>query len=210
MPHDSLHRITQWLATHAPRILHESLNPGATDEQLTALEAAVGKLLPEDFKALYRWHDGLNEEADNLGSLMYGMDFLPLAKVKSTYHYLAQDTILAPLRYTSPELRADNALNPHWLRVGGGPRTWLSLDLDPTIAGTYGQVIFLDDEEETAFIVAESVATLLADFARDLQQGHYFLNTDALEEDNIEFLDTDPSIDLVNWFKAARWQAHNR
>ncbi len=211
MPNSSLPFIEQWLATHAPRILHESLNPGATDEQLAALEAAVGKPLPEDYKALYQWHNGLNQDADNLGSFVYGMDFLPLAKVEASYRSRVQDSTAVPLQQATPELRAENALNPYWLSLSfDGSHTWLYVDLDPTAAGTYGQVIFQDEEEETAFVVADSVATLLADFVGDLQQGYYFLNPDALEEDNNEFLDTDPAIDLVNWFDAARWQAHSR
>jgi len=42
MVNDALNRILHWLAAHAPRILSESLNPGASEAQLAALEAIIG------------------------------------------------------------------------------------------------------------------------------------------------------------------------
>ena len=208
IPAESLSQIADWLAANAPRILHESLNPGATDAQLAALEAAVGKPLPDDYKALYRWHNGLDEEADNLGNFAYGMSFRPLEEVAANFHSRKQDAEAVPLKHATAQMRAGNVLNPYWLGLGfDGSHAWLYVDLDPAPAGTYGQVIFLDEVEETAFIVADSVATLLADFARDLQQGYYSLDPDALEEDDHHFLYPDPSIDVGSWFVAARW--HN-
>ena len=42
MVNNALNRILHWLAAHAPRILSESLNPGASEAQLAALEAIIG------------------------------------------------------------------------------------------------------------------------------------------------------------------------
>ncbi len=204
---DSLHRITEWLIIYAPRILRESLNEGAAETQLAALETAVGRALPEDFRALYHRFDGMDEDADNLGNFCYGLSFLPLAQVQAA---LPQTPTAAagatPLKQTDAAVRSDNLRNPRWLPLGfDGAHTWLRLDLDPAPAGSYGQVIFVDEEYETAFRVADSVAALLADFARDLEAGLYCLNPDAAD-DGHEFLEADARIDLVNWQSAARWQ----
>ena len=64
MVNESSNYLEQWLAVNAPRILNESLNSGATKAQLAQIEIAVGKSLPEDYEDLYRWHNGLNEEAE--------------------------------------------------------------------------------------------------------------------------------------------------
>jgi cell wall assembly regulator SMI1 len=205
MVDDALTRIAHWLAAHAPRILHESLNPAAPEAQLEALEAATGHALPADYKALYRRHDGLNEDADNFGSFFYGLSFLPLAEVAAIRQRRAAAHTPIPLRRAHPALKADNAQRPQWLCLGfDGAHVWLCVDLDPVEGHRYGQVIVVDEEQETAFPVADSVGALLTDFAHDLEHGRYTLDPDALEDGN-EYLTPAPEIDLINWTTAKRW-----
>lgn len=203
---ESLHHIERWLAAQAPRILGESLNPGATLSQLNELQAAIGRPLPADYQELYRWHNGLNEEADNLGSLCYGMSFLPLAEVLDAFRYQVSQTLTSPLRQAAPTLRAEVLQNPWWLRLGfDGSHGWLCVDLDPAPTGTYGQVIYIYEIQELGFRAAGSVAELLATFAHDLEQGRYQLDDDALEDEQ-EFLVPDSQIDPGNWEQAERWR----
>ena len=205
MVNNALNRIAHWLAAHAPRILKESLNPGASDAQLEALEAAIGHHLPADYKALYHRHDGLNEDADNFGSFFYGLSFLPLAEVAAMRQHRAAAAVPVPLRQAHPALKADNAQRPQWLCLGfDGSHVWLCVDLDPVDGHRYGQVILVDEELETAFPVAYSVVALLTDFAHYLEQGRYSLDPDALDDGN-EYLTPAPKIDLINWSAAKRW-----
>lgn len=207
MVNDSLNYIEQWLAVNAPRILNESLNSGATEAQLKTLEIALSKSLPEDYKDLYRRHNGLKEETENLGSFFYGMSFLPLTEVLTRVEHQRQhETKPIPLKKAATALKPQNRENPLWLRLGfDGSHTWLMVDLDPSGLGSYGQVIFLDEEYETAFLVADSVAELLAIFAQDLKMGLYQLNPDAALDGN-DFLEAETRIDLINWHNAERWQ----
>jgi len=205
MVDDALFRIAHWLAAHAPRILHESLNPTAPGADLAALEAAIGHPLPADYKALYQRHDGLNEDADNFGSFFYGLSFLPLAEVAAFRQQRAVVTASAPLRRVHPALKAGSAQRPQWLCLGfDGAHVWLCVDLDPVDGHRYGQVVLVDEEEEVAFPVADSVGAFLTDFAHDLEQGRYTLDPDALEDGN-EYLVPVPEIDLINWSTAKRW-----
>ena len=71
MVNNALNRILHWLAAHTPRILSESLNPGAAEAQLAALEATIGQHLPADYRALNLHHDGMNEDAENFGNFCY-------------------------------------------------------------------------------------------------------------------------------------------
>lgn len=206
MPDNSLARIKTWLATHAPRILHESLNPGASEAALASLEAVVGKPLPDDFKSLYRYFDGMDDAAEHTGSFFYGMRFLPLEEVKKSVEH-RKPAPLAPLQKSGPDVGQANQLSPDWLTVGNdGAHTWLCVDLIPAESGRYGQVIFVDEEHETAFCVANSVAALLHDFTDDLEQGRYELDLDGLDEED-QFLLPDAAIDVVNWWQATRWQS---
>ena len=207
MVNDALNRISHWLVDHAPRILNESLNPGASEAQLAALEATIGQHLPADYKALYLRHDGLNEAAENFGNFFYGMSFLPLAEVTALWQSRAAAHAPAPIRQVHPTLKADNAQRPQWLCLGfDGSHVWLCVDLDPVDSNHYGQVILVDEEAEAAFPVADSVVGLLTDFAQDLKQHRYTLDPDALEDGN-EYLLPNPKIDLINWSTAARWES---
>ena len=204
---DSLTRIAQWLAAHAPRILNENLNPGATESQLAHLESAIGKPLPDDYKGLYRHYNGLDEEGENAGNFFYGLTFLPLAEVEANYRHWAQATQTGSLQKAHFAIKSDSARRPHWLALGfDNSHAWLCLDLDPAEGGTYGQVILLDEEHETAFVVAESVEALLLDFARDLEAGRYSREPEAVEEGQDHLL-PDDGIALVNWYRAERWAA---
>ena len=55
------------LATRFPE-MHAALRPPATDEQLDRFEAEFGYPLPDEFRALYRWHDGADPIGKNLGA----------------------------------------------------------------------------------------------------------------------------------------------
>lgn len=85
---NNLQRIEQWLSQHAAKIKQDSLNPPATLQQLNELEQLIKQSLPEDFKALYLWHNGLSDER-NLGNLFYAMDFFPIEQVIEQVHQRA-------------------------------------------------------------------------------------------------------------------------
>ena len=50
-------RIDRWLAEATPDVL-DSLQPGATDEQISNTEATLGVTFPEDVRVSYGIHDG--------------------------------------------------------------------------------------------------------------------------------------------------------
>ncbi len=55
-----LRRLDRWLAQHRKRF-HHALKPGASDDELHHLEAALGRPVPDDLKALLKWHNGQDE-----------------------------------------------------------------------------------------------------------------------------------------------------
>jgi cell wall assembly regulator SMI1 len=74
---DTWTRIERWLAEAAPEILG-SLQPGATDEQISDTEAALAVTFPEVVCASYRIQDG--QPPDGLG-LMDAWEFLSLSRI---------------------------------------------------------------------------------------------------------------------------------
>lgn len=197
-------RVERWLNSNAERISTLSLRPAASTQTLIELEEKVGKPLPEDFKALYAHHDGL-DDSENLGSLFYGMDFLPLERIIREREP-ASDRSATALRKADPAINGDDSENLGWIRFGfDGSHTALLLDLAPTEQGRYGQIIFVDDEYGVAILVADSTAHLLESFSRHLEEGLYALDADALEDGN-HYLEADQSIDIVNWASTDRWK----
>lgn len=147
----------------------------------------------------------MNEE-ENLGSLFYGMAFLSLSTIENRRLELA-DLVdeLFVLEHADPQINPSNAHHRDWIQFAhDGGRTGLYLDLAPTALGVSGQVIFIDHDYNVGILVANSIDDLLQQFCQDLQADLYQLNEEALEDEN-EFLETDPTIDIINWHMSERW-----
>lgn len=198
--------IENWLMENAKKILNLSLQKPATEDEIKELETATGKNLPGDFKELYLWHNGLNDQ-ENFGSLFYGMDFFPVSRIIEEYRYkkehYASENI--PLKKADKEIDSVSMYNTNWIKFAfDGSHTSLLIDLAPASQGTYGQIIFIDDEYETGILVANSTAELIEKFKNDLENNLYQLDEDALEDEN-HYLTADKTIDIVNWETSEIW-----
>jgi cell wall assembly regulator SMI1 len=60
-PSGALARIDAWLAKHRSGF-HKGLLPGATDAALSALAGDLGGSLPDELRALLKWHNGQSTE----------------------------------------------------------------------------------------------------------------------------------------------------
>lgn len=199
--------IENWLSENAPRIIELSLQRPATEDEIEELERTIGKSLPTDFKELYLWHNGLNDE-ENFGSLFYGMDFFPIDRIISE-HLNKQENYSSktvPLQKADKEIDSTNIYNKDWIKFAfDGAHTGLYLDLASTNYGKPGQIIFIDDEYETGILVANSTTELIENLKNDLENNLYHLDEDALEDEN-HYLTTDSKIDIVNWENSEMWK----
>lgn len=200
-------KIESWLKENAQKIFNLSLQKPATVGEIKELEKTIGKSLPNDFKELYLWHNGLND-LENVGSLFYGMDFFPVNRIVEEYIYkkenYAPENI--PLEKADKEIDPGNMYNMDWIKFAfDGSHTSLLIDLAPTSQGNYGQIIFIDDEYKTGILVAGSTAELIKSFKNDLENNLYQLDEDALEDEN-HYLTADQKIDLVNWETSEIWK----
>ena len=75
---DRLDTLEFWLAEHA-LMTYAVLNPGVEEAGLEAFEAELGLTLPEEFKMLYRWHDGQAESEVTTEPGVFSLPFTPLA-----------------------------------------------------------------------------------------------------------------------------------
>lgn len=199
---ENFKNIEEWLNENAPKIVKESLQAPISERQWETFHNLLKKNLPDDFKTLYLWHNGMKDD-ENVGSLFYGMSFYSIDELLQNLEGRNEEKIT--LKKWDKEIKPENINNPYWIRFAfDGAHTGLYLDLDPNNEGTYGQVIFIDDEYEVGILVANSVSDLVYQFTEDLEQGLYHLHEDALEDGN-HFLETDDSIDIINWQDSVKW-----
>jgi cell wall assembly regulator SMI1 len=198
-------KISKWLTTNANKISELSLQVGTNDSKLSELETLIGRQLPEDFKEMYRLHNGM-DSSENMASFFYGMDFYSVDRIMSEFKRKIEIKESCVLKKSSKEIDMANIYNPNWICFGfDGAHTSLLLDFSPTKEGNEGQVIFIDDENDIGILVATSTSELLTTFADDLENGLYSLDEGALDDD-CHFLETNKKIDIVNWFNADRWK----
>lgn len=198
-------RVHTWLSLNAPKILG-NLNRAASDADIDAAERALGCKMPEEWRKLYRVHNGMNSN-QNSGSLFFGMQFLSLEKaVREHANSNTAGIEPLPVRASDPGIRKADMNNPKWIAFAhDGGDTLLRVDLDPAPGATVGQVIFTDHADDTVILLAPSLQQFLMTFVDDLESGRYFLDKDALLDEN-EFLSCDKEIDVVNWSFSPRWK----
>jgi cell wall assembly regulator SMI1 len=74
-------RLQSLLETNAPSVA-ESLQPGLSDDQISALETEGGFRLSDDLRALYRWRNGAI--SNSTVGLLPGHRFVPLDEIVTT------------------------------------------------------------------------------------------------------------------------------
>jgi cell wall assembly regulator SMI1 len=163
-------RIERWLTAHAPDLLDE-LAPGASEEDLIQGEAALGVKLPEDFKALYRLHNGgcflppWGERTRPLKSIVQDREMIKEWDQNDDNFF--SDKPAGPVQ----PLRGHPEWIPFfWVGYGG---EYLCLDLAPGPGGRTGQVILRPHEYDPARFITNSFEALIAQIADDLEADTY-------------------------------------
>ena len=201
-----------WLAFHAALgvDLESALNPGAADIAIERVEAAIGRELPADLRALYRIADG---QADPFGARGATGGDGPRAAMFGRERFLSLDEALAEWRFWHDEIwlpeQAHGGFPPdHDVREGDpvDPVYWqpswftfagsdggngYAVDLDPPRGGTYGQVVLVGSDEWERRVIASSVTELMAEAAArlDPDEPHRFVRDegDARDRPQVSF-----------------------
>ena len=197
------------LYSFVPKIV-ESLNFPVAEDTIQKLQKLTTQTLPESFCSVYRVHNGIDNESKNSSNFFYGLTWFSLEETINWYEERIKSydkTITIAIENADKEIYAQDAQTLAWIPIAWDCSScFLFLDLNPTDKGTYGQVIFYDSEFSRAICVASSMEALLQQFAQDISNGLYSINEEAKEEDGDEFLETNESIDLINWDGNTRWK----
>jgi len=167
--------IAAWCRAHAPRT-GKTVRPGATEGQVRRLEALLSCLLPADYRASLRAHNG---DAD-----------------LSAWHYLSADGVWRVASALREQTEAGaftgrtvigagrGVIQPLWWHRGWAPVAkdqggrLLCLDLDPGLGGIVGQLIAWDPDTGPVATGHRSFAAWLREYRADLLAGRYHVDAD--------------------------------
>lgn len=165
-------RIEHWLQANAPQIA-ETLQAGATEQQIDALESLLGTALPRDLRESMRIHDGQAAHAEV--GFVDAQEFLSLERIRS--EWVVWKDLLHTGTFEDSEsdpaegIRSD-WWNPLWVPLtydGAGNHS--CIDLAPAEGGSVGQMITMwhDDAERT--LLAPSFRAWLEAYATAMEDG---------------------------------------
>ena len=148
---------------------HAALNPGAEETDLDAFETQLGLTLPEEFRMLYRWHDGQAESMVTTEPGVFGLTFLPLERVWEQWSGLSKT--LNDFPKVNAEVAEPNEQVSHpaghvrqvFIDIGRvafcSTDDWnaVGIDLNPGPLGTVGQVVTFGQDEHGKYMLAGSL-----------------------------------------------------
>jgi cell wall assembly regulator SMI1 len=165
------HRIELWLRSN-PRVNSAVLRSGASAAQLARVEAALDVCWPDDVKAAYRVHDGMDAAAD---SLFGAWRLLPMEAVYAAWS--VQQRLLAADGVAQLACHADVRIQPvrwhlQWVPLCANLQGDLvCLDLHPGPGGAVGQMIRYWHARAERKVLADSFGAWLNAGAAALEAG---------------------------------------
>lgn len=170
---DAWTRIERWLEAHAPEP-RGILNPGASEEEIAALEREVGLRLPDDVRESLRIHDG---QAPDAPGLINACELLSTARIAGEWR--AWKELLDGGDFDDAESDPAPGIRGDWWNAAWIPLTHDfggnhdCLDLDPAPGGRAGQIISMWHDDAERRVLAGSFREWLSAFADGLENGDY-------------------------------------
>lgn len=169
----------KWLGIHFKEGI-DTLSVGASEEQLSRLEASIGKKLPNDYRDWLQIHNG--QIPDSVG-LLYSNEFLSTSRLLSEWQVMNQLLNRGEFSHTSESEPADTIKpdwwNKNWLPISSdGSGNLVCIDLSPGAKGTLGQIIDFDHETVHRTLLAKSFREYISNYLNDLDSERYTYSDD--------------------------------
>jgi len=178
-------KIKEWISKNFPPIL-DTLNEGATDDDICKLESELGVKLPTDFIEFYKVHNGQSWTHLSL----FDSDRL-LSTDEIIREWSGWNSVLPEINAICIEMSGKPASsdpepgikdywwNAAWIPItANGSGDNYCIDLDPTPEGTKGQIIRMWHDMPWRELVAPSFKDWILKYVADLENGVYIISED--------------------------------
>lgn len=177
------------------------LNPGASQEEIRALEEHLGVALPPTLKELLAIHNGQNAGF----GMFFGLQFLSTSGIKEQWDMwvsLENDGLneeLADMMSSKPEGYIKPLyLNRQWIPLthdSGGNH--IGIDYDPDVKGILGQMIIFGRDDDEKKLKAASFDAFMRRFIEELKTVQW-----EVTEDGWKFFDKEHRIHYHDWARS--------
>jgi len=163
----TLDRLERWLREHQPAFL-DAMRPGATDAELDDLERAIGRTLPEDVRAFYRWRAGTGPRTYPRERSPFWDRPLTLNEIRDLYQEWSHR---AETFWREPDY-GPGWWHPAWVPfMGDEDDGCYCVDTAGTWTAIRGQIIAFQVSSVSRRIVAGSLCDWLRVLVADLEHG---------------------------------------
>lgn len=172
-------RLEKWLDANAPQVA-ETLQPGATEEQLGELETLLGTVLPSDLRESLLIHNGQIDDSDV--GFMNGQEFLSVDRIRSEWSVWKE--LLDNGEFSDSESDPGKGIRSDWWNQFWVPLTYdgagnhYCIDLAPGPGGKVGQMITMWHDDAERSLLAPSYRLWLESYASALEQGRVVFSED--------------------------------
>jgi cell wall assembly regulator SMI1 len=161
---DLIARLDAWLSRERPEF-YAHLLPGLTDAALRDLETRLGRALPAEFQAFYRWRNG--QDASYFESFFHNFSLMPAV------HIVEAQRVLNDL-LEAGDFDLPNWWSPQWVPfLYNGAGDHYCVDTGGSFGGVPGQVLMFNHDWENRDIEYPSFHAWLATVVEALEAGMF-------------------------------------
>ena len=149
-------------------------NSVATEDQFAQTEAVLSVELPEDFKAVYRIHNGqINDDE----GFLWGREMLSLERIQAEWKIWKD--LLDNGDFNKINSQPTGPIRNDWWNAKWIPLTYDGsgnhdcLDLAPAEGGHIGQIIDFWHDDPTRSVEAENFGAWFSDYLEKCEKGEY-------------------------------------
>ncbi|WP_066800945.1 SMI1/KNR4 family protein [Moraxella oblonga] len=159
-----------------------SFNDGASDDDFAKLEKVLGFALPNEFKEIYRIHNGSDNNGVFIDEVWFSIDniiseYQVWIDLYNGGHFKDDENNDYGCEPENDEIKSNFWFNPKWIPLtGNGCGDSKMIDLDPSNTGTVGQIIQMWHDEPSRTLEATSLKALFEKFATDLENDEYIIH----------------------------------
>jgi cell wall assembly regulator SMI1 len=199
-------RIETWCRQHHPQLI-DLLNPGASEDEIKAVESVIKQRLPEDVRTSLMIHNG---QSRNHPAFLFGQIALASCERITGNWKLWQGCDLddARLKFYPEDAIVHRYYDPGWIPIAVENNNCLAVDLAPGSAGICGQVITYGRDIYNLGVVAPSWGEFLLSNAKLLESGilgEISSDVDNWWDDFYSVWDRACLDALLVWVKDGRW-----